>query len=80
MNVDVVVLDNKSYIEVDRISIKGSVYAYLVNSIDKKDFCIRKIVSEKGSIYYYGLLDKETFDLALMYFTKKHENILLDDE
>ncbi|MCI8331080.1 MAG: hypothetical protein HFE04_03150 [Bacilli bacterium] len=79
MNVDVSVIDNKSYIEVDRITKNGKTFVFLVNSINKTDFIIRKLLAEDGDIYYVGLDSNEEFDLALMYFTKKHEDILADD-
>lgn len=79
MNVDVSVIDNKSYIEVDRITKNGKTFVFLVNSINKTDFIIRKLLAEDGDIYYVGLDSNEEFDLALMYFTKKHEDILAED-
>lgn len=80
MNVDVSVIDNKSYIEIDKIVKNGKTYVYLVNSIDKTDFIIRKLVAENGEIYYVGLDSNKEFDLALMYFTKKHEEVLSEEE
>lgn len=80
MNVDVSVIDNKSYIEIDKISKNGKTYVYLINSIDKTDFIIRKLVALNGDIHYKGLDNDKEFDLALMYFTKKHESILSCDD
>jgi len=79
MNVDVSVIDNKSYIEIDKIVKNGKTYVYLVNSIDKTDFIIRKLLAENGEIYYVGLDSDKEFNLALMYFTKKHEGILSEN-
>lgn len=80
MNVDVAVIDNKSYIEIDKIKKNNKTFVYLINSIDNKDFIIRKLVAENGEICYVGLDSKKEFDLALMYFTKKHGSILSDSE
>lgn len=65
-------LDGIEYVETDTIIEKGNTYSYLVNPNDTDDFLIRKINIRDG-VEYYDALDSETeYDLALMYFIKKH--------
>lgn len=80
MTFETVTIDEKEYIETDIIEKNGNSYAYLVNSEDEKDFMIRKLISKNGKIYYVGLDDDKEFDLALMYFAKKHSNLLKNEE
>lgn len=79
MNVETIIIDGKKYIEIDKIDIKNETYVFLSNSVDDKDFCIRKLVSNEGEVFYEGLKDDKEFDNALLYFAKKHENILKDE-
>ena len=79
MNVDVGNIDNKDYIEIDKIECNGNTYVYLSNVDDMKDFCIRKIVAREGKVFYEGLKDNDEFDLALMYFIKKHKNFIREE-
>ncbi len=79
MTVDTCVIDNKTYMEIDKTTIKGDTYVYLVNSINQNDFTIRKLVANQGKIFYEGLKDKNEFQIALMYFVKKHENMLEEE-
>lgn len=76
MNVETVIIDDKSYIEVDTFDINGNTYVYLVNEEDDFDFTIRKLVALDGKLYFDGLDTEEEFDLALMHFAKKHTNVL----
>ena len=80
MEFQVVDIDGKEFIETDIIEKNGNSYAYLVNLEDDKGFMIRKLVSKNGKIYYSGLDDDNEFDLALMYFAKKHSNLLKNQE
>lgn len=79
MNVETTIIDGKKYIEIDKIDIKNETYVFLSNSVDDKDFLIRKLVSREGKIFYEGLKDDAEFDNALVYFVKKHENILKEE-
>lgn len=79
MNVESVVINNKTYLEIDKIIVQDKTFVYLVNKEDENDFCIRKLKVIDGKLFYEGLKDNEEFDLAIMYFTKKHQNII-DDE
>lgn len=76
MNVESVILNNKTYLEIDNITVKDKTFVYLVNKNDDSDFCIRKLKVLNGKLFYEGLIDNQEFDLALMYFTKKHQNII----
>ena len=76
MNVETTIIDGKKYMEIDKLELNGSNYVFLVNSNDKNDYCIRKLVSSEGKIYYEGLSDDNEFDNVLIYFAKKHENLL----
>lgn len=79
MNVETTIIDGKKYIEIDKIDIKNNIYVFLSNSLDDTDFLIRKLVSRDGKIFYEGLDSEEEFDNAMVYFVKKHENILKDE-
>lgn len=79
MNVETTIIDGKKYIEIDKIDIKNNTYVFLSNSLDDTDFLIRKLVSRDGKIFYEGLDSEEEFDNALIYFVKKHENILKEE-
>lgn len=79
MNVETTIIDGKKYIEIDKIDIKNNTYVFLSNSLDDTDFLIRKLVSRDGKIFYEGLDSEEEFDNAMMYFIKKHENILKEE-
>lgn len=79
MNVETTIIDGKKYIEIDKIDIKNETYVFLSNTVDDKDFLIRKLVSKDGKIFYEGLESDTEFDNALVYFAKKHENILKED-
>lgn len=79
MNIETVDIDGITYIEVDKIEVQENTFVYLVNINNNEDFCIRKLVSRDGKIYYDGLKDDKEFDLALMYFAKKHENVLNEE-
>lgn len=80
MNVEVTNINGKNYIEIDKIEGNNNTYVYLSNKDDDKDFCIRKIVAREGKIYYEGLKDNDEFDLALMYFAKKHQNFIKEEK
>lgn len=80
MNLEKVIIEEKTYLIIDRIEVQDKVYIYLVNSEDNEDFCIRKLILENDKEYYVGLNDNQEFDLALMYFSKKHDNILKEEE
>ena len=80
MDVESVVINNKTYIEVDQVDINGVTYAYLSNFLNDKDFCIRKLVPKDGKVYYGGQKDEEEFQLALMHFAKKHKDLLKEIE
>lgn len=79
MNVETTIIDGKKYIEIDKIDMKNNTYVFLSNSLDDTDFLIRKLVSRDGKIFYEGLDSEEEFDNALIYFVKKHENILKEE-
>lgn len=80
MNVNVVSLNGKNYMEVDKIEENGNTYVYLSNKDDEKDFCIRKLVAREDKVFYEGLKDNDEFDLALMYFVKKHKNFIENEK
>lgn len=63
-------IDGVVYDEVDLIEVNGNKYAYLVNENDEDDFVIRKVVNEE----YTALNDKTEYELALMYYLKKHKD------
>ncbi len=63
-------IDGVLYDEVDLIEVNGNKYAYLVNENDEDDFVIRKVVNEE----YTALNDKTEYELALMYYLKKHKD------
>ena len=69
MEVYSTVIDGKEYDEIDLIEVNGNKYAYLLNENDDNDFVIRKVEDEM----YVPLKDKNEFDLALMYYLKKHK-------
>jgi len=79
MNIESVNLHGKIYLEIDRIVVSNKTFVYLVNKEDSEDFCIRKLKVLDGKIFYEGLKDSQEFDLAMMYFTRKHENIIFDE-
>ncbi len=79
MEMNTTVINNKTYIEIDKITIKNQEYVYLMNKENNEDFFIRKLAVRDGKVYYDGLEDKNEFDTAMMYFVKKHEN-MLDEE
>jgi len=76
IDVEVTELDNKTYVEVDKYDIKDKTYVLLINQDDPKDFTIRKLTVEGETIFYTGLDSNEEFDLALMYFVKRHSDLL----
>lgn len=76
MNVEVININGKKYMEVDKIDNNGNSYVYLSNKEDENDFCIKKIVAREGKIFYEGLKNEDEFDLAMMYFIKKHQNFI----
>ena len=59
-------------VAVDTIKENGKVYAYLINGDDDTDFMIRILEGEE----YLPIKDKNEFDLALMYYMKKHKDEL----
>lgn len=79
MDMNTVVIDGNTYVELDKISIKNQDYVYLINKNDEDDFLIRRLGARDGQIYYDGLDNKEEFDNAMVYFVKKHENILKEE-
>lgn len=80
MQMDAVIIDGKTYVEIDKILIKEKEYVYLVNKDNENDFLVRKLGARDGKVFYDGLDDKEEFDIAMVYFVKKHENILTDED
>lgn len=68
MEVNTTIIDDKIYVEEDTITVNDKTYAYLVNDADEFDFCIKLVEGEE----YTAIKDKDEFDLALMYFVKKH--------
>lgn len=76
MNVETIIIDGKKYMEIDKIEVKDNTYVYLCNIDDNSDFFIRKLVKSDDKLCYLGLKDNDEFDLALMYFAKKHENLI----
>jgi hypothetical protein len=76
MNLESVNIDGKVYLEIDKINVDKVTYAYLVNKDNKEDFCIRRLIFKNDKYFYEGLKDDAEFNLALMYFVKKHENIV----
>ena len=65
-------LNGINYVEVDTINEKEITYSYLVNPNDTDDFIIRKIINKEGKEYYDALDNETEYNLALMYFIKKH--------
>ena len=53
---------------------------FQVVDIDGKEFVETDIIEKNGKMYYSGLDDDNEFDLALMYFAKKHSNFLKNQE
>lgn len=71
-NLDAIEEDGITYVIVDTINIKDNDYVYLSEINNPKNFCIRKVVKENNEEYYDGLDNNNEFDLALLEFTKKH--------
>lgn len=78
MNVEIININGKECIEIDKIECNNNTYVYFSNKIDDNDFFIRKMIATNGRIYYEGLKDNDEFDLVLMYFIKKHQNFIKD--
>lgn len=65
--------DNIEYGIIDEIEINNQKYIYLTNIDDSTDFCIRKMIIENGKELLIGLNNEKEFDLALRYFSEKHQ-------
>lgn len=65
-------LNGINYVEADTIKEKEITYSYLVNQNNTDDFIIRKIINKEGKEYYDALDNETEYNLALMYFIKKH--------
>ena len=79
MDIETTVINNKTYMEVDKIDIKDITYVFLINFVDKNDFLIRKLKAKDGKVYYSNLDTNEEFDKALLYFAKKHGHLLNEE-
>ena len=80
MDRDATFINNKEYIELETISINDNEYAYMINPEDEEDFTVRKVIFEEDKKVYAPLKDREEFEKALMYFVKKHSNLLKDEQ
>ncbi len=72
--------DGIDYIIVDEISFENNRFVYLSNINNKADFCIRKIVLKDEKEVLVGLSDDQEFDTAMLLFSKKHEDILKNNQ
>lgn len=73
--VEVVTLeDNNEYAIIDRITHNNKTYAYLMNTKDKDDICIRTIEDVANGYKITGLASEEEFDLAMSLLSKKYNN------
>lgn len=70
----VILEDNIRYIILDKIEKNNNKYIYLSNIDTPEDFCIRKMVKENNQEMLLGLDNKNEFELALLYYTQKHNN------
>lgn len=66
--------DGIEYVIMDEIDNSGTVYVYLTNADDEKDFCIRKLDKSGEKEMLVGLDSDSEFDKALLLYTKKHGN------
>lgn len=65
-------MEETNYEEVESIKVSDKEYVYLVNPNNPDDFIINKISIKDGNEYYVNLDDENEYNLALMYFMKKH--------
>lgn len=75
MEVDVISLDGKEYIEIDKINADKHTYVYLSNLDDDDDFFVRRLVFENNKYYYDSLDDRTEYDYAMNLFFEKHKNL-----
>ena len=76
MDVNTVIYNGKKYIELDTIENKDITYAYLINQEDEYDYMIRRVIIENDETYYDPVKDDNEFQIALMLFLKKHNDLL----
>lgn len=75
MEVDIIELDGKEYIEIDKIKGYKYTYVFLSNINDDDDFFVRRLVLEDGEYYYDSLEDKFEFEHAMKLFYDKHGSL-----
>ncbi len=76
MNVDVVTLKGKEYIEIDKITTAECTYVYLTPlDEDDNDFAVRRLTLEDGKYYYDPVINRKDFDKAIHEFYHKHKSL-----
>jgi len=68
----IVLEDNLEYAIIDRIKYKENEYIYLTNTLNVKDFCIRKLKGEALT----GLDNTEEFEFDLNLIKEKNKLLL----
>lgn len=68
----IVLEDKLEYAIIDRIKHKENEYIFLTNTLNEKDFCIRKLKGEA----LVGLSDIEEFEFALSLIKEKNNELL----
>lgn len=66
---EVIEIDNKPYIILDKISDNNSTYYYLSNENDPEDFFVQKLNNQEELI---SLSSKEEFDKAMSLYLEKY--------
>lgn len=67
-------IDDKEYFIIDEIVEGDKRLVYLSNTLDPKDFLIRKVSKEDDKEVLIGLDSKEEFDRALEVFLNRHKD------
>ena len=76
MEVNTVLYDGNNYVEIDTIKNNNITYAYLINENNEEDYMIKRVVLENDKIYYNPIKDDNEFQIALMLFSKKHNDLI----
>ena len=72
--IEYITLNGKDYLIIDSIKLNDTVYEYLINENDDKDFFVRKLSIKENGKYFVNLDSPEEFDQAMTAFYQKHKN------
>lgn len=67
---EILTIDDKDYVVIDRITDNNDTYIYVTNIEDETDFFVRKELNDN----LISLKDENELNKALELFAKKHEN------